>query len=111
MALAILLSFTLGPPVLLLRHWHVNRVLAVILVVMLAFAAILGIGVLIGTQLAQLAENLPGYQANITEKIDSIRETTNSSGVVGRTAAFLSDLGSEITKNLTQQFVACGPPA
>jgi predicted PurR-regulated permease PerM len=98
MALALLLSFALGPPVLLLRRWHVNRVLAVIAVVVLAFSLILGIGALIGSQLAHLAENLPGYKYNITEKIHSLRDTTTSSGVVGRAAAMLSDLGNEITK-------------
>ena len=98
MALALLLSFALGPPVLLLRRWHVNRVLAVIVVVVLAFSVILGIGALIGGQLAHLAENLPGYQANIIEKIHSLRDTTASSGVLGRAATMLSDLGNEITK-------------
>jgi len=98
MALAILLSFALGPPVVLLRHWRVNRVLAVISVVILVFAVILGIIALIGSQLAQLAENLPGYQTNITEKIHSLRDTTASSGVVSRTATMLNDLGNEITK-------------
>src|SRR5271170_1177253 len=57
MALALLMSFALGPPVVLLRRWHINRVLAVIGVVILVFALILGIGALIGGQLAQLAEN------------------------------------------------------
>jgi predicted PurR-regulated permease PerM len=98
MAAALLLSFALGPPVLLLRRWHVNRVLAVIAVVVLVFSVILGIGALIGSQLAHLAENLPGYQTNITEKIHSLRDTTTSSGVVGRAATMLSDLGNEITK-------------
>ena len=40
MALALLLSFALGPPVLLLRRWHVNRVLAIIATVVLAFSVI-----------------------------------------------------------------------
>src|SRR6202011_1856138 len=97
MALALLLSFALGPPVLLLRRWHVNRVLAVIAVVVLVFSMILGVGALIGGQLAHLAENLPGYRYNITEKIHSLRDTTTSSGVVGRAAAMLSELGNEIT--------------
>src|SRR5712671_6563045 len=57
MALAVLLSFALGPPVVLPRRWHVNRVPAVTAVVVLAFAVILGIGALIGSQLAHLAEN------------------------------------------------------
>jgi predicted PurR-regulated permease PerM len=98
MALALLLSFALGPPVLLLRRWHVNRVLSVIAAVVLAFSVILGIGALIGSQLAHLAGNLPGYQTNITEKIHSLRDTTTSSGVVRRAATMLSDLGNEITK-------------
>src|SRR6201998_1128084 len=79
LALAVLLSFALGPPVLLLRRWHINRVFAVIAVVVLAFSVILGIGALIGSQLAHLAENLSGYQTNITEKIHSLRDTTTSS--------------------------------
>jgi predicted PurR-regulated permease PerM len=98
MALALLLSFALGPPVLLLRRWHVNRVVAVVAVVVLVFSVILGIGALIGSQLAHLAENLPGYQTNITEKIHSLRDTTTSSGVVGRAAKMLSDPGNEIAK-------------
>jgi len=97
-ALAILLSFALGPAVLLLRRWHINRVVAVIVVVVLAFSVIIGIGGLIGTQLAHLAENLSGYQTNITEKIHSLRGTTTSSGVVRGAATMLSDLGNEITK-------------
>src|SRR5579863_2593686 len=98
MALAILLSFGLGPPVVLLRRWRINRVLAVISVVILVFAVILGIAALIGSQLALLAENLPEYQTNITEKIHSLRDTATSSGIVSRAATTLSDLGNEITK-------------
>jgi predicted PurR-regulated permease PerM len=93
MALALLLSFALGPPVLLLRNWHFNRVLAVIAVVVLAFSVIFGVGAVIGSQLAQLAESLPGYHTNITEKVHSLRDTTTSSGVVGRATGMLSDLG------------------
>ena len=89
MALALLLSFALGPAVLLLRRWYINRVVAVIAVVVLAFAVIVGIGALIGSQLAYLAENLPGYQTNITQKIHSLRNTTTSGGVVDRTSAML----------------------
>jgi predicted PurR-regulated permease PerM len=97
MALAVLLSFALGPPVSLLRRWHFNRVLAVITVVALAFTVIVGVGVLIGSQLERLAENLPEYQTNLTEKIRSLRDTTTNSGVVSRAATTLSDLGNEIT--------------
>lgn len=97
MALAVLLSFALGPAVRLLRR-YINRVVAVIIVVAIAFAVILGIAGLIGAQFAHLAANLPQYQSNIVEKIHSLRDTTTSNGVAGRAATMLSDLGSEITK-------------
>ena len=59
MAVALLLSFALGPPVLLLRRWHINRVVAVIAVVTLAVAVIAGIGALIGGQLANWPKTCP----------------------------------------------------
>ena len=98
MAIAVLLSFALGPAVQLLRRCYVNRVVGVIAVVVLAFALIVGIAALIGSQLAYLAEDLPQYQTNIAEKIHSLREATTRSRVVGRAAQMLSNLGSEITK-------------
>jgi predicted PurR-regulated permease PerM len=96
MALAILLSFALGPAVLLLRRWYVNRVVAVIAVAVIAFTVIIGIGAVIGSQFAHLAENLPRYQTNITQKIHSLRDTTTGKGVVGRATTMLRDLGNEI---------------
>ena len=68
MALAVLLSFALGPLVLLLRRWHLGRVPAVLAVVLLAFSIIGGVGTFVGTQLAHLAADLPGYQINISQK-------------------------------------------
>ena len=68
LALAVLLSFALGPLVALLRRWHLGRVPSVIAAVLLAFFVIFGVGSLIGGQLAHLAENLPQYQTNIMDK-------------------------------------------
>src|SRR5215207_2473081 len=61
-ALAIMLSFVLGPPVGLLQQTRVPRSLAVVSVVGLAFAIIFGLGTLIANQLGQLAGDLPVYQ-------------------------------------------------
>jgi predicted PurR-regulated permease PerM len=98
LALAVLLSFALGPLVLLLRRWHVGRVPSVIAAVLLAFLVIFGIGSLIGGQLAHLAENLPQYQSNISDKIQSLRGSATASGIVGRASGMLKDLSSEITR-------------
>src|SRR5471032_204139 len=56
LAIAILLSFAIGPLVLLLRRWHLGRVPSVIVSVVLAFLVILGIATLIGSQLTRLTE-------------------------------------------------------
>jgi predicted PurR-regulated permease PerM len=98
LALAILLSFALGPLVMLLRRWHCGRVPSVVVAVSLAFLVAVGVGVLIGSQLTQLAEELPQYQANITGKIHWLQGVTTGSGVVGRTSVMLKDLGNEIAK-------------
>lgn len=98
MALAILLSFALGPPVLLLRRWHFGRVLAVVAVVVLAFSIICGVGAFVGSQLAHLAGDLPGYQSNISTKIASLRHTTSNTGIVDRASAMVNSLSKEMAK-------------
>src|SRR5450631_4349424 len=65
-ALAILLSFVLAPLVALLQRIHVPRGLAVVSVVILAFALIFAMGSLLATQLTQLAGELPSYQSTIS---------------------------------------------
>ncbi len=70
-----------------------------ICVVLLAFLAIAGVGTLIGTQLTQLAGQLPQYQFNIIQKIQSIKGLGAGTGVVGRTSALLEKLGSELAKS------------
>ena len=98
MALAILLGFALAPPVLLLRRWRLGRVPSVVLVVVLTFLMIAGIGGFVGSQLAHLAGELPEYQANIAQKIHSLRDSTAKGGIVARTSAMLSNLSKEIEK-------------
>jgi predicted PurR-regulated permease PerM len=98
MALAILLSFALGPLVLLLRRWRLGRVPAVIVAVLLAFSMIGGIGTFVGTQLAHLAADLPGYQSNISQKIHSLRDSTGKGGVVDRASKMVKNLDKEIEK-------------
>ena len=71
--LAILLAFILAPVVSLLRHTRLGRVPAVLLAVLVALAIILGLGGIIGTQVAQLANGIPQYAATVEAKIDSVR--------------------------------------
>lgn len=99
LALAVLLSFALCPLVLTLRRWYFGRASSVIAAVLLAFIVIFAIGSLIGTQVGRLAQNLPQYQSNISDKIESLRGKAAASGIVGRAAGMLKDLGGELTQN------------
>ena len=78
-ALAILLSFVLASPVSALQRMRVPRGMAVVGVVLFAFAIIFGLGSLIATQLNRLAGDLPRYQATIQSKIQSVRPTNDVS--------------------------------
>jgi predicted PurR-regulated permease PerM len=98
LALAILLSFALAPPVRLLLNLRVPRGLAVVGVVLCAFACIFGIGSLFATQLTDLAGDLPKYQSTISDKIQALRSTTAGRGTLERASDMLRDLGKELDK-------------
>jgi predicted PurR-regulated permease PerM len=97
-ALAILLSFVLAPLVGLLQRIRVPRGLAVVSVVLLAFALIFALGSLLAGQLTQLAGDLPRYQSTISEKIQSFRDTRAGRGTLERASGMLKDLGKELDK-------------
>src|ERR1039458_1304607 len=97
-ALAILLSFVLVPLVGILQHIHVPRGLAVVSVVILAFALIFAMGSLLASQLTQLAGDLPRYQSTISEKIQSFRDTKAGRGTLERASDMLKDLSKELDK-------------
>jgi predicted PurR-regulated permease PerM len=97
-ALAILLSFVLAPLVGILQRIYVPRGLAVVSVVLLAFALIFALGSLLATQLTQLAGDLPRYQSTISEKIQSFRDTQAGRGTLERASDMLKDLSKELDK-------------
>lgn len=71
--LAVLLSFLLAPIVNLLRRIHLGRVLSVLVAVVISLAIILAVGGLIGTQIAQLAQEVPKYASTIRTKVDTVQ--------------------------------------
>ncbi|HEV7881775.1 AI-2E family transporter [Bradyrhizobium sp.] len=103
-AMAILLSFVLAPLVGLLQRIRIPRGLAVVSVVIFAFAVIFATGSLLASQLTQLAGDLPRYQSTITEKIQSFRETTAGRGTLERASGMLKDLSKELDKPKDAQF-------
>ena len=96
LALAILLSFVLTPPLLLLRRIKVPRVAAVAIVVITAFAIIGGLGWLISREATKLAADLPNYRITLSQKIASLRETTSEFKVLEKAGDVLTDLQAEL---------------
>lgn len=75
-ALALLITFVLSPPVTFLQR-RIGRVPAVLVTVVLLFTT-LGLGGWgVATQMSKLASDLPRYRTNIREKVADIRGATH----------------------------------
>ena len=96
LALAILLSFVLTPPLLLLRRLKVPRIFAVGIVVTAAFAIIFGLGWMMSREATNLAAALPSYRATLSEKIQSLRQSTSESKVLESAGDVLSQLQQQL---------------
>ncbi|HXE03233.1 MAG TPA: AI-2E family transporter, partial [Methyloceanibacter sp.] len=99
LTLAILLSFVLTPLLLLLRKIKVPRVLAVIIVVTLAFAIIFCLGWMMSQQASQLAGDLPRYQRVLAEKIATLRKSAASSTTLEKAAGALKGIEDELNRS------------
>ena len=74
--LAVLLSFLLAPVANFLRRLHLGRVPSALLAVVLALGIILMIGTVIGTQLAELAQEVPRYASSVERKVEMLQSHT-----------------------------------
>lgn len=81
LALAILLTFLLSPPVSILQRRGMPRAPAVIVVMLLALAVVGGVGYVLLTQAVSLGEELPKYESNIKTKIADIRLLGRLTGI------------------------------
>ena len=86
--LAVLLSFVLAPLVRLLRRARIGRTGSVLLAVVVALGVLTGLGIVIGSQVAELATDLPRYASTIERKVQTVRAET-----LGRMAALSGRLG------------------
>jgi predicted PurR-regulated permease PerM len=96
--MAVLLSLVLAPVTVALGRLRIGRVASVLLAVGLAFTILIGLGAVIGKQVAQLAENLPQYQLVIAEKLQSLRSGINR-GVVEKAADALNGLDNNLHRS------------
>ena len=96
MALALLLSFVLAPPVNWLERW-LGRIPAVLLVVTLVFAVLGLAGWGLWRQMDNLANDLPGYRANIRSKITDVRGA-GKGGTVEKLQERLEEIKTDLDK-------------
>lgn len=78
LALALLFSFLLAPLVTRLEKWHIPRIPASLIAVLLAFGVIAGVGYLVGGQVVELTYKLPSYKQNISRRIASLKSSGNN---------------------------------
>jgi predicted PurR-regulated permease PerM len=96
LATAMLLTFALAPVVSGLRKLRVPRPVAVVTVVAGAFAGIILFVMIVASQLASLAGNLPLYQNNIEAKVQSIKDANIGAGFYSRVSKLFERLGHQI---------------
>ncbi len=103
LAFAAILSFILAVPVRALQRLRLPRPLAVVVVVVAAFLVLFALGRVVGGQVAELAEDLPKYQATIREKIEALhRLQDQGAGTLEKAQGVLRDLGHALEDALTR---------
>jgi predicted PurR-regulated permease PerM len=91
-AIAILVSFVLSPPILLLRRWGFGRVPSVLTVVLAALVIAFSVSAVLTRQVSELAVDLPLYQATINAKLDDLRDVAAGNALFAKVSAALKKL-------------------
>ena len=98
LALAALLGFLLDPAVSRLKRWGLPRMVAVVLVVMVALGGI-GAGALyVGNQVTELSAELPTYQNTIREKLRNLKSYFKGPSVFDGAFKVFNTVETEITQ-------------
>ncbi|MBA2410088.1 MAG: AI-2E family transporter [Gammaproteobacteria bacterium] len=95
-ALAVLLSFVLAPAADRLERWRLPPVPSVIATVIFAFSILGLVGLMVSNQVVSLAESLPKYQDNITQRFLSLQG--GEGGVFERAAETFFAIREDIRK-------------
>jgi len=97
-ALAILLTFLLSPVAGALERIALGRLPSVILIVVVTFSLLGGIGWIVALQFESLANELPTYRKNIRQKIADIRDA-GKGGALEKVQKTADDVKEEFQKN------------
>jgi predicted PurR-regulated permease PerM len=94
-ALAVLFAFILAPVVQLGERAHLGRAFSTLLVVLIAAIALTGVGFTVARQLIQVVNELPNYQSNIKQKIDSLHFSNSRTFI--NASSTVNEIGKELT--------------
>src|SRR3984957_12275171 len=105
-ALAVLFSFVLAPFVIRLQSLRLPRTLSVLVAVFVGFSIIFSLGGLMVSEANRLAEELPGYQQTLREKIQNLRGVAaGGSGTLERASKVLRELDTELQNPAREQAI------
>ena len=96
LALALTLNFLLMPMVLWLQRFHMRRVLAVALVLLISIGVVGGLGWIVAGQVLQVASDLPQYRLNIRNKVEALHLAPESA--LGRAAESVREIDSDLAQ-------------
>ncbi len=99
LALASLLSFVLWPLIKLLRKVRAGRTGSVLAAVVLTIAGLVSLGAVMAVQVTDLASDLPRYEANLRDKVRSLKGASMPSGVMEKAADTIQGLQDELKKD------------
>ena len=101
LAIAMLVTFALSPLVTALRRRGLPMLWTVLTVVLAAFVAISLFSLVVASQLAMLAQDLPKFQSNILAKVESLKVQGGERGVTARLSEMISAISTEISTAAT----------
>jgi predicted PurR-regulated permease PerM len=96
LALSVLMTFLLAPLVDRLQRWGINRHLAVLATVLVAFAIVAGLFYVVFDQLRDLSHQLPQYRRQLTHNVESLSGVLK--GGVSRATKTFEDVAAELRK-------------
>ena len=97
LSLAVLISFALAPLVGLLKRLRLGNVLPVLISVLLAVVILSSLAAFMGSQLANLAADLPRYQTNLSQKIQSVVGPAFHNDTINRLNRTINNLAEQVT--------------
>jgi predicted PurR-regulated permease PerM len=107
-ALAILVTFLLTPPVAWLEKLKVPRVVATLFIVLLGMGLVGGVGYVVGKQLAATVNELHNYQVQLRNKIQSIGR---EGGIIRKVEGDLKSMAADGNGSADGQIAHSGVPA